>query len=509
MPPGGDGRSPLEDQLFTNILVAAAMGLGAGIILRLLRNLAPGRKLAFWLFLTAGTAGAYLVLSASGIRMGTFWMNVFFSAVVLLTVNSFLQLVNAVVWEYLLREKRGINLPRLVIDVINFVVLAAAALAILRTVFAVNLNALLVTSTVVSAVVGLSLQDVLGSVVAGLALQMEKPFAVGDWIKLDGEEEGQIVQMSWRTLTLRTRNNHSLILPNSNVTKQSMMNLSRMKPFMIRLNVGFAYRHPPGEVRRVMLEAVRESGVAREEPAPSVLLKSYGDFSIEYEIRYWCDDYGRKPQLMDAVMSRIWYSARRAGIEIPFPIRDVTVKTLPEDFEERKETRLRENVFRDLRSVELFEGLSDDQLRRVAATSSILRFAEGEHLFHQGDFGDSMYIVKSGEVRVMISHIRGGQEVVARIGPGGFFGEMSLLTGEPRTASVIADTETEVILLSKNDFSSIISSDSGVVEALSKALSERMQALAERSARADEASRMERAPHRADLIRRIRSFFGL
>ncbi|NLP05719.1 mechanosensitive ion channel [Candidatus Fermentibacteria bacterium] len=485
------------------------MGLGAGVILRLLRNLAPGRKLAFWLFLTAGAAGAYLIASASGIPTGTFWMNVFFSAVILLAVNSLLQLVNAVVWEYLLKQKRGINLPRLVIDVVNFAVLAAAALALLRTVFAVNLNAFLVTSTVVSAVVGLSLQDVLGSVVAGMALQMEKPFAVGDWIRLSGEEEGQLVQMSWRTLTVRTRDNHTLILPNSTVTKQSITNLSRSKPFLIRLNVGFAYKHPPGEVRRVMLEAVRESGVAREEPAPSVLLKSYGDFSIEYEIRFWCDDYGRKPQLMDAVMSRIWYSAKRAGIEIPFPVRDVTVKTLPEDFEEQKETRLRDGIFRDLRSVGLFEGLSDDQLRQVASTSSVLRFTEGEHLFHQGDFGDSMYIVKSGEVRVMVRRARGDYEIVARIGQGGFFGEMSLLTGEPRTASVIADTETEVIVLSKHDFSTIISSDEGVVEALSKTLSERMQALTERSARADEASRAVRAPQRADLIRRIRSFFGL
>lgn len=485
------------------------MGLGAGVMLRLLRGLAPGRKLGPWLFLTAGAAGAYLVASASGVRMGTFWMNVFFSAVILLSVNSVLRLLNAVVWEFLLRQKRGINVPRLVIDVIDFAVLAAAALALLRTVFGVNLNAFLVTSTVVSAVVGLSLQDVLGSVVAGMALQMERPFAVGDWVQLGGEEEGQLVQMSWRTLTVRTRNNHFLVLPNSTVTKQSILNLSRPKPFMIRLNVGFSYRHPPGEVRRVMLEAVRESGVAREDPAPSVLLKSYGDFSIQYEIRFWCDDYARKPQLMDAVMSRIWYSAGRAGIEIPFPIRDVTVKTLPEDFEEKKLTRLRDGIFRDLRSIGLFEGLSDDQLRQVASTSSVLRFTEGEHLFHQGDFGDSMYIVKSGEVRVMVRRSQGEHELVARIGPGGFFGEMSLLTGEPRSASVLADTETEVIVLSKSDFSSIISSDAGVVEALSRSLSERMQALAERSARADEASRAVRTPPRADLIRRIRGFFGI
>ena len=118
-------------------------------------------------------------------------------------------------------------------------------------------------------------------------------------------------------------------------------------------------------------------------------------------------------------------------------------------------------------------------------------------------------VVTAFAAAARLDGISGEETLVARIGGGGFFGEMSLLTGEPRTASVIADTETEVLVLSKSDFSSIISSDAGAVEALSNALVERMQALAERTAEADAGARTARAPQRADLIRRIRGCFGL
>jgi small-conductance mechanosensitive channel/CRP-like cAMP-binding protein len=498
----------LNSPLLSNILVAIVLGLGTGIVLRLLRNLGPGRHMRFWLLLAALAAGSYLIVNTILHSPGSLGMEIFLAATILLSANAALQLFNLLIWDYALKQRRGISIPRLVVDVIDFVVLAAVALALLKTVFAVNLNAFLVTSTVVSAVVGLSLQDVLGSVVAGMALQMERPFSVGDWVQI-GDVEGQVLQMNWRTLTIRTRENNAVILPNSNVSKQTIVNYSRLTPFMLKVGIGLEYEYPPGDVKAALMCAMRECGAALDEPPPSVMLISFDDSSILYEARFWANDFGKKPASLDAVRTRIWYTLKRNGMEVPFPQMDVTLHTVPEDFEEKQTEKLRNEIFAGLRSLPLFVGLSDGQIGTISRTSSLQRFTSDEELVRQGDTGDSMYVIKSGGVRVMVSAGGGEGKLVARLGPGEYFGEMSLLTGEPRSASVIAETETEVLALTKADFSSIVSSDAAVVEELSKALSDRMQLLSEKAAESAAHGKQSQAPQRADLIRRIRGFFGI
>lgn len=497
----------MNPDLLSSILTAVALGLASGLAIRLLRNVSEGKRLGFWVFLAVAVLSAYLVTRAIHPDVSGLGMEIFLTAAVMLTVNALLQMVNILLWEQFLRRRRNIAIPRLIIDLINFLILAIVAVSMLKTVFHVDLNALLVTSTVASAVVGLSLQDVLGSVVAGLALQMEKPFAVGDWVEIDGEE-GQILQMSWRAISIRTRSAHVIIHPNSLITKQKITNFSRISPFMARFQMGIAYPHPPGVVKSTLVSVTREIDEIRREPQPQVFLKSFGDFSVEYELRFWMDDYARKYVVLDAVATRIWYALRRSGIEIPYPVRDLNVRMIPEDLEKRREDSAYETIYAELRSIPLFEGLSDPQISSISATSCIQRFSAGESLVIQGDTGDSMFIVKSGQLRVEVA---GGSSrtVVAMLGTGDFFGEMSLLTGEPRSASVIAETETEVIRIAKDDFASVISTDASALEMLSTALEARLRENAERAARSS--GQESRAPQRsrADILSRIRGFFGI
>lgn len=497
----------MNPDLLTSILTAVALGLASGLMIRLLRNVSEGRRLGFWVFLAVAVLSAYLVTRAIHPDVSGTGMEIFLTTAVMLSANALLQLMNILLWEQFLRRRRNISVPRLIIDLINFLVLAVVAVSMLKTVFHVDLNALLVTSTVASAVVGLSLQDVLGSVVAGLALQMEKPFAVGDWVEIDGDE-GQIMQMSWRAIYMRDRSSHVIIHPNSSITKQKVRNLSKISPFMARFQMGIAYPHPPGVVKSTLISATREIDEIRREPQPHVFLKSFGDFAVEYELRFWMNDYGRKYAVLDAVATRIWYALRRSGIEIPYPVRDVNVRMIPEDLEKRREDSAYETIYAELRSIPLFDGLTDAQISSISATSCIQRFSAGESLVIQGDTGDSMFLVKSGQLRVEVAGAS-SRAVVAMLGTGDFFGEMSLLTGEPRSASVIAESDTEVIRIAKEDFASVISTDAGAVEVLSAALEERLKENAERAALSS--GQESRAPQRsrADILTKIRGFFGI
>jgi CRP-like cAMP-binding protein len=324
-----------------------------------------------------------------------------------------------------------------------------------------------------------------------------------------GEEEGVIVQMNWRTVAIRTRSHSEIIYPNSVITKESVTSFSAYSPFMVRLPVGLGYSHPPARVKDVLLAAVTQSGVALDRPAPQVYLKSFDDFSIAYEVRFWMDDYSRRLSAQDEVNTRIWYALKRAGMEIPFPIRDVNVRMVPEDIEQRRTDSAREEVFAALRAVPLFEGLSDEQIRMVAAGSSMLGFCDGEYLVRQGEQGDSMFIVRRGDLRVEVAMPSGGVTQVALLGPGDFFGEMSLLTGEPRSASILARGEVEVVMLTKSEFASTVATDVKALERLSEALARRVAQIAERTAVSASDARQQSPRTRSDLLGRIRGFFGI
>jgi CRP-like cAMP-binding protein len=340
---------------------------------------------------------------------------------------------------------------------------------------------------------------------------MERPYGLDDWIRV-GEHEGRVTQMNWRTLTIRTRENDYIVIPNATISKECVINYSRPNRLhMGHAYVGVAYSHPPGIVKDVVSRAVMETQGVQKDPCPDMLVDGFDDYSIRYDVRYWITDYERKPLIDDAVRCRIWYSLQRAELKIPFPVRDVILHTVPEDHETRLREDLRQEVVNELRAVDIFSPLSDEQIDVLAETSSKLRYAGGETLVVQGTSGDSLFIVVNGTVRVEAATKTGASSVLARLGPGSYFGEMSLLTGEPRSASVSAESETEVIVVEKSGLAPLLESDSEIVVELSAMLEKRMEELSTVLTETTEMKKTEKkkAVRRDDLISRIRGFFGM
>lgn len=495
--------------LWNNLLLAAGLGLAVGLSLWLIRRSTLGRRLRVSASLSVAALGLYLIERGLGSRSDAPALQVTLALVILIGANTLLQLFDWLFWDYLLGQRRHVAVPRLVVDLFNFVVLAAVAVAVLNRVFGVHdLSAFLVTSTVLSAVIGLAVQDTLANVAAGLALQAEHPFTVGDWVRLSGEE-GHVVQMNWRTITLRTRDNHNVLLPNSNAAKELIVNYSRPAPLQrMQAAIGVAYGHPPEQVKPVLRAAMAGAAGVAAEPAPQALVAGYGDFAIQYTLYYWITDFERVPEIQDAVLTRVWYALRRAGLSIPFPVRDVTVRMLGEDHAAQAAARQRHEVFTELRRITLFAPLADAAVEALARSAALQPFAAGEVLVRQGDPGDSLFVIKSGRVRVDARAEGGRLTTVARLGPDDFFGELSLLTGEPRSASVIAESETEVVVVDKASLAPVIAADARLPEVLSEALAARQRSLAEQVSAAG-AAVSRAAPAPTALLGRIRRFFGV
>jgi small-conductance mechanosensitive channel/CRP-like cAMP-binding protein len=310
------------------------------------------------------------------------------------------------------------------------------ALILLASTF---LSQQLVTTSAVSAVVlGFALQDTLGNAFAGLAIQSEKPFHVGHWVRV-GEFEGRVAEVTWRATKLRTKTGNLVILPNNVVAKEAITNYSEpAAPFRLDVEVGASYLVPPSQVKAAMMEALRHSSRVLAAPAPDVLLVSFDASAINYRARFWIDDYASDEASRDEVRTAIYYSFQRHGIEIPWPIQveyEGTWKPPDAGARVAEEERL-------LAGVDLLASLAPELRSQIARSAPMAVYGSGETIVRQGEEGQSMFVVLSGGVSVVLEPSR---EEVARIEPGGYFGEMSLLTGEPRSATVMAVGDAVVV----------------------------------------------------------------
>ena len=496
--------------LLQRLFLAPLLALVAAALVGVLRGFGSVRRLRMWAVLAGLFAGMYLGIWGSGVPYENSLLQALFALFVLTAAAALLRFVDLLFWDWFLSTKRQISVPRLAVDLFKLVTIVCVVIAILKFIYGMELSGLLVTSTVVSAVIGLAIQDMLANVAAGLGVQMEKPFSVGDWL-LIGSHEGVVTQLNWRTLTLLTRDRHEILVPNSTVAKTEVVNFSRpTKLQRAHSIIGIAYNHPPGIVKAALARAAQSCPEVADDPPVEVLVKSFGDFSINYDVRFWITDFSRLLQITDDVYSRCWYELKRASITIPFPTHDVTIRTASDEQEMQAAERRRAQIFEVLRPLPVFEPLSDEQIRTLVGAAALQRYMQGETLVQQGDRGESLFVIRSGVVRIERSFDGGPMTTMATMSEGDFFGEMSLLTGEPRSASIVAEQETEVVMVSKDAFAPVLEADTGILPGLSAALEARARHTAERSADLPQsAGSLSMPAPRAQLLRRIGRFFGL
>jgi small-conductance mechanosensitive channel/CRP-like cAMP-binding protein len=485
-------------------LVTAGVFLLSLIVLRLaLRRQSIAAKLRF----PSALFFCYLGLMALAVLAKLHWPAGFRALYVLALFVLALAVILAVsfaAFDLVLGRYRQIQVPKILRDILVLIVFSIAVIAVLGR-QGVDLTSILTTSAVLTAVIGFALQDMLSSVISGLALQIERPFKRGDWVKFD-EQEGFVLEINWRSTKLQTLHNDIVVIPNNVITRSAVINFTApTRVHRRKLKLGLRYETPPNAAKASILRAVRSVEGVLAEPAPFVLTRSYDDFSIGYRIHFFIEDFPRKERIEDEVSTRIWYQLRRDGLGIPFPIRDINMRQITEAGEERTRQRQLERTAAALGRVPFLEPLSEEERRALAGRLRRQIFAAGEEVIRQDDEGDSFYIIASGRVDV-----RAGGRSVTGLGPDDYFGEMSLMTGEARTATVVAREDCECLVVDREAFAAVIRANEALVEAIVARLEERRRALQGARERAERAGEEETAEQeRRTLARRIRGFFNL
>jgi small-conductance mechanosensitive channel len=365
----------------------------------------------------------------------------------------------------------------------------------------VPLSPLFTGSTILGIVVGLALQETLGNLFAGIAMQADQPFQVGDVVSITNRGSGVVESVSWRGVKIRTFQNKLLIASNAVLAKEmiEVAPKGNLNARIVFFNTVYT-ASPANTIHRVR-EAVRQVDNVSPKLRPVVRVRNFGDNGIDWEVKYWLEDYTKHNDTDALVRERIWYVFRREKIEFAFPMRLIqTHEKIPEVALEEKVNMRAERLSR----VSIFAPLSDDELEQLAGASKGRIYAPGEAIVRKGQEGTSMFVILHGSVKVQIPEST-YQKTVGKLVEDDFFGEMSLLTGEPRSASVIAEEETEVLRIEKEAMKPIFENNPGLVQMICELIEERREALADEAQIVME----ESLGGKKGVLRSIRKFFGL
>lgn len=471
-----DGHMKTEDRGFRRLVVP---GLACALVLIVIRLVPDDWRSVAILARSAGwICGAWLVV----------------------------RLLDVLLWQGLLRQRTGHAPPRLLSDLLAAAVLASALLMAAAREWQVPVAGIITTSGVLVAVIGFALRDMLASLFAGIALNLERPYAIGDWIAEADGEAGMVIEVGWLTTRLRTKGAVTLVIPNARLATGGFRNYGhRGELFRDEIKVTLDHALAPGKADRVLLAALRAVvDVERMQRAPDVRIATFDERGVVWLVRFWVDDYDRLVDVRYAVQRSVLQHLHQAGIGLPYGKLDLYHAPMPD-------RSLDYVVDRDrvLQRSELFRDLDGAEVKALAAGAMERRVAGGEIIVRRGEAGRSLFVVLEGVLVALFTDGEGRESVVNRITAGGIFGEFALLTGEPRSATVRAESECVLLEIDEEVLAPVLRRSPQLAAQLSRTLARRKavldNALGEAGARAGTDVRATEDR----LLTRIRSLFGL
>src|SRR5438128_3962337 len=430
------------------------------------------------------------------------------AAAILLSTALIVALVNRYVWDIYFERRKQTPIPHFLREVVALIIFVVALLFVLSFIYHAEreLKGVVVTSGVAAAILALAGQNLLGGIIAGMSLQINRPYKVTDWLKV-GDTYGEVMEINWRSTRLRTNDGIYLDIPNNEIVKSTIVNLHYpTEVHAMRIRVGVDYNVPPNRVKDALTRAAQSALNVLPEPKVRVFLVDFADHAVLYEIKYYMGNHARINETNDSVRTNVWYELNRQQIRIPYPIRTLHLerhapKPVEEGHDEAREI---------LRGEPLFECLSDNQIDNLVKQSDLNHFGRGERVIEEGAEGDSMFVLLRGAAHVSVSK-NGSAIPVATLSSGDCFGEMSLLTGERRSATVRAEADCYVMEISKPVMAKVIRDSPDCLRQLSEILARRKmetEGIVKEAIPSEDHAAKERE-YRATFLKRLRTFFAL
>lgn len=361
-------------------------------------------------------------------------------------IHAALSLLNVILFEQAETDTWRARVPKLLIDLARLFLILLGTAFVLATVWNADLAGLVTALGVSSIVIGLALQDTLGSVMSGIALLFERPFTVGDWLEVGGVV-GQVIDINWRAVRLLTLEQEMVVIPHKLISSEMIRNFTKPTPIHAeRIQIGFSYNDPPNLAKQVLKSTALETKGILLDPEPDVFTLDYDDSAVSYEVKFFIRDYGDIEQIRERFMTRVWYAAKRNNLSIPFPIRTVYNFHGPTTHQKGVAKKFSES----LQAIPSYVPINRDEDSATPSSSgiSLQHFASGEKVIRQGQTGHELYIIVAGQALMSRRNEAGEDLELLSLKSGEFFGEMSLFSGEPSVVTISASNDLEVMKIS-------------------------------------------------------------
>ena len=417
-------------------------------------------------------------------------------------------LLNRYLWDVYFEKKRQTTIPQFLRQVVALFLVLIAFLFVLIAVYHAegHLATLLAGSGILAIVLGFAMQDLIGGIIAGMALQISRPYKVGDWLQIQ-DRFAEVMEINWRSTRVRTNDAIYLDIPNYSIARGTIVNLHY--PTVVhamRIRVGVDYDIPPNRVKDALRRATSSAQGVVPDPPTKIFVVDFAESAVIYEIKFSMGNHAAYNDICDAIRTNIWYEFKRQGIKIPFPIRTLRIQRARPAATDQGRSEARGI----LRGEPLFDCLDDSQLDGVLKSARLNHFGRGERLIEEGAEGDSMFVLLRGSAQVSVA--KNGTSIrVGVLRSGDCFGEMSLLTGEPRTATVRAEDDCEVLEISKPVMAKVLRDAPQCLNQLSDLLAKRKletEGIVKDATQPHDQGTKENE-YRASFLHRLRTVFEL
>ncbi len=453
------------------------------------------------------TLAFYAALAVYGVH--TNWRDHVGAAVILLSTAFVVALVNRYVFDWYFEKRKQTPIPHFLREVVALLVFLIALLFVLSVGYHAEsqLKGVLAGSGIAAIILGFAGQNLFGGIIAGMSLQINRPYKVGDWLQV-GEKFAEVMEINWRSTRLRTNDAIYLDIPNNEIVRTTIINLHYpTEVHAMRIRVGIDYNAPPNRVKDSLIRAASTANGVLPNPPVRVYLVEFGDHAVTYEIKFFMGNHARINEINDAIRTNVWYELKRQRIKIPYPVQDLylhrpAARSMDEDHDEARAI---------LRGEPLFDCLSDGQIENLVKQSHLNHFGRGERVIEEGAEGDSMFVLLRGAAQVSVSK-NGSTIPVATLRSGDCFGEMSLLTGEKRSATVRAENDCYVMEISKDVMGEIIRESPDCLKQLSEILGKRRletEGILKDAAATSEDRAAKQREYSANFLKRLKTFFAL